>query len=392
LSPLPIANAAKITVPTDFPTIQDAIDAASDGDTISVLAGTYTEQIIITKSLTITGSGAKATIIKAPDILNPSPFLPFPGRANIVDIFNAAKVNMKGFTIAGPDGSTCPGLAGVRVIDDASLNLDSSIINGCTREGMLVGFDEFIPNGPQVGHATVTKTDIIGYRVIGIQVGGPDTTIKLSKSKVVAANAPETVGQVGVEALFGPKVTILNTKISGNLCNNPACGSDFFTQTQGTGIFFFEAAAGSAISNNDVSNNDLGIAVAHNSGCCKIDHNKLKDNRFFGMTIIDGTHTSTHDKISGGNVGVAAVAIDVDTTATLIHDKITGVTTPTEELECCGFTAEIVTIPPNSFQSSQLKASSQASEVDPDFIKKKFGVEEDTTTSGTSSSAAVSPF
>jgi hypothetical protein len=74
--------------------------------------------------------------------------------------------------------------------------LDSSAIKGCTREGMLVGFNPFIPNGPQVGHATVTKTDISGYRVIGIQVGGPDTTIKVSQSKVVAADAPETIGQV----------------------------------------------------------------------------------------------------------------------------------------------------------------------------------------------------
>lgn len=41
LSPLPMASAAKITVPTDFPTIQGAIDAASQGDTIRVLPGTY---------------------------------------------------------------------------------------------------------------------------------------------------------------------------------------------------------------------------------------------------------------------------------------------------------------------------------------------------------------
>jgi parallel beta-helix repeat protein len=390
LSPLPIANAAKITVPSDFPTIQAAIDAASEGDTINVLAGTYTEQIIITKGLTITGSGAKSTIIKAPDILNPSPFLPFPGRANIVDIFNAAKVNMKGFTIAGPDGSTCPGLAGIRVIDDASLNLDSSTIKGCTREGMLVGFNQFIPNGPQVGHATITNTDITEYRFVGIQTGGPNTTIKLLKSSVVAANAPEVDGQIGIVFAFGAKGTITQSKVSGNICNHPDCGPDFFNQVQGVAILAVAAASGSSISHSEISNNDIGIAVAGNSGCCKITNNKLKDNRFFGITIVDGNHASSHDKISGGNVGVASIAIDADTTATLVHDKITDTTTPTQELECCGFTAEIVTIPSNSFQSSQLK-SSQVSEVDPDFIKKKFGVEEDTTT-GTLSSAAVSPF
>ena len=60
---------ADIVVPIDFDTIQEAIDAANEGDVIKVLPGTYTEQIIINKSLTIIGSGAKSTIIQAPDVL-----------------------------------------------------------------------------------------------------------------------------------------------------------------------------------------------------------------------------------------------------------------------------------------------------------------------------------
>jgi len=53
-------NAATINVPGDYPTIQQAIDNASDGDTIIVAAGTYTEQLIINKSIDLIGqSGAK---------------------------------------------------------------------------------------------------------------------------------------------------------------------------------------------------------------------------------------------------------------------------------------------------------------------------------------------
>ena len=36
-----IANAAIINVPADYPTIQEAIDAASNGDIIKVSSGTY---------------------------------------------------------------------------------------------------------------------------------------------------------------------------------------------------------------------------------------------------------------------------------------------------------------------------------------------------------------
>jgi hypothetical protein len=54
-------------------------------------------------------------------------------------------------------------------------------------------------------------------------------------------------------------------------------------------------------------------------------------------------HTSSHDKISGGNVGVAVIATGVDTVGTLVHDKIDS-PIPVQELSCCGFSAEAVVI------------------------------------------------
>jgi parallel beta-helix repeat protein len=341
-----------ITVPTDFPTIQAAINASNPGDTIKVLPGIYTEQIIINKNLTIIGSGAKSTIIQAPDVLNPSPVIPFPGRANIVEIFNEAIVTMKGFTIAGPSGNICEGLAGVSIHGDATLEIDSSAIIGCLREGILVGLAEFIPRGPQVGHAVITKTDITDYRIVGIQTGGENTTLVISKSQVIAADAPEIVGQIGIFGAIGPKVVIVDNKISGNICNNPECGPDFFTQVQGSGIFLVNVNQDSIISGNKVTNNDLGIALAENSGCCKIENNKLSDNRFFGITIIDGENTISNTKIFGGNVGVAAIAFSANTIATLDNVKIAGATIPVQEFPSGGFTAEVVILP-NSFQNSK---------------------------------------
>jgi hypothetical protein len=208
---------------------------------------------------------------------------------------------------------------------------------------MLIGFAPSIPGGPGVGHATITRTDITDYQGVGVQAGGPGTTLTVVHSELVAAADSVFPGQVGIAADTGVTAVIGHNRVSGNLCNDPTCGPDFFTQTQAAAILAIEAGAGSVISHNEVSDNDTGIVVAGNSGCCDINHNKLIDNRFFGMILLDGDHTSSHDKISGGNVGVAVIATGVDTVGTLVHDKIDS-PIPVQELSCCGFSAEAVVI------------------------------------------------
>src|SRR5438309_7516139 len=60
LTPL-TARAATINVPAGQPTIQAAINAASNGDTILVAPGTYRENInFMGKAITVTSSGGPA--------------------------------------------------------------------------------------------------------------------------------------------------------------------------------------------------------------------------------------------------------------------------------------------------------------------------------------------
>ena len=54
----PVRQPVTHEVPTDFLTIQEAVDAAQPGDTVSVLAGTYSERVLITRSDLILSTGA----------------------------------------------------------------------------------------------------------------------------------------------------------------------------------------------------------------------------------------------------------------------------------------------------------------------------------------------
>jgi parallel beta-helix repeat protein len=83
---VPTAKGATIYVPTDFPTIQDAINAAKDGDTVFVYSGTYNEDVVVNKTINLIGENMEFTIISGS------------GGPETVHV-NANWVNITGFTI-----------------------------------------------------------------------------------------------------------------------------------------------------------------------------------------------------------------------------------------------------------------------------------------------------
>ena len=57
------ASPTTITVPDNFPTIQAAINAANPGDTVFVKNGTYFENVVVNKTLSLVGESRQKTIV-----------------------------------------------------------------------------------------------------------------------------------------------------------------------------------------------------------------------------------------------------------------------------------------------------------------------------------------
>ena len=90
--------AETINVPGDYSTIQAAIDAAADGDTIIVAAGTYTENITLKDGVILVGAGDDVCIIDGN------------GNGSVITYNSGDTAQIKNFTITNGDASTGGGI------------------------------------------------------------------------------------------------------------------------------------------------------------------------------------------------------------------------------------------------------------------------------------------
>ncbi|MDI6794695.1 MAG: hypothetical protein QME81_17820 [bacterium] len=106
-----VAYGAVINVPADYFTIQAAVNAASDGDTIQVAAGTYPEVgVYINKGIALVGSGTPT--------IDP----PLEGTAVTFDGNGADSAVISGFTITGSTGGSGYGIVCFNGADPAITN------------------------------------------------------------------------------------------------------------------------------------------------------------------------------------------------------------------------------------------------------------------------------
>jgi len=352
-----------------FNAISAAITAASPGDTINVCTGTYYEQVIISKSLTLRGVPyphltSAAPIIQAPATMTPDTV--YSTYFDIVEITGPITASFSGFTVIGPVSTAQVGCntgnygIGIFVQTGAIATITDNVIAHIREQpavqcaaygvGILVGREAVSTTGT----ATISGNKIYDYQKGGIVVDNTGSTATITGNTITgwtlafqAANSIQ-IAQNGIQISNGALATVESNTVSSNLCPlGGTCGSDLLPTvgTQATGILLYESRSSTVVRNNAVSGNDVGIYVYdQGSPPTAVTLNTLSNNRYAGIAFFDGTYTASSNAIVGpGIVGIAAVADIANTVVTLSGDTYSGALTyHIEAIAGPGYTAAVV--------------------------------------------------
>lgn len=139
-----------------FDSITEGIEAVTSGKSVVVAAGTYNEQLIINKGITLQGAGKESTIISG---------LGYTG--NLITV-TADDVTISGFTIDGNLGTA----VGIYSDSSSSIEISENLIKSNRDSGILYqrASDDY-PSGIYVYNNEIYQNTINGIKVTGAGSG-----------------------------------------------------------------------------------------------------------------------------------------------------------------------------------------------------------------------------
>jgi len=228
-----LAHSAVIEVPKDYPTIQAAIDAAVNGDTVLVAPGTYVENIDFKgKAITVSSSGGTTVTV-----IDGNQF------GSVVTFENSEGLNtvLQGFTLSNGIGN-------------------DNYFPGCCNS---VGGGIFcISSSPTITHNTISGN----YAHSAGGIFCYDYSSPIIANNIISGNSAMVVA-AGIYCRDNSSPTITNNIFTGNsgdsiFCigkSSPAITNNTITGNSGGGIYCQESI--SIISNNTISGNTNGCGI-----------------------------------------------------------------------------------------------------------------------------------
>ena len=243
----------------DYPGIQAAINAASEGDTISVTDGTYNENVVVNKSVTLRSeNGSANTVINSTS-------------GNTVLTLEADNITIMGFNITGASGGH-----GIRL---------SSSSNNSTLENNIV-----TNNGDGIvlypSHNNTLKNNII------IENNGDGIYIEHSFNTILTENNVSVNDGNGINIAYSSNYSVLtNNIVNGNsdgiklyTSNNTILTSNIVNGNDEFGIYF-DTSENNTIVGNVANDNLLAGIYLDSSGNNTLQNNVAKGSTYFGFYL-----------------------------------------------------------------------------------------------------------
>jgi len=191
--------------------IGHAISLAASGDSISVAAATYTENLNIGISLNILGSGAKTTFING-------------GQHSMVVKTSSTNANvaLSGVTITNGDAIGLGGGGGIHNIGTLTMNQSTVSGNVAGIGGGIFNSGTLIINNSTISGNKATRTCSAGFHgICGVAGGGiyDSGTLIINNSTISGNSAVETCSQLCVvegAGIFSFQLKLNSTTVSGN--------------------------------------------------------------------------------------------------------------------------------------------------------------------------------
>ena len=226
----------------DYTSIQDAIDNATDGDTIRVWDGVYKENIIVNRSLSLTGNGTKSTFVIGVCI---EPTISMIANNSEISNFNISNDQDKRF--------------GSAIFVNA---MDCRIIgNSCWNTNK--GIDVFYSN-----ETIIQENDCISNYDVGIKL------YYSNRNTILSNNCSDN--RIGIKLFESHENRIINN----------SCQDNYPDFLDGIGIDL-DTSSDNEISRNKCANNEFGGIIIDRSMNDVVSGNNCTENGY-GIYIDDG--------------------------------------------------------------------------------------------------------
>jgi len=254
-------------------TIQTAINKVTEGGTVNVSPGTYTENLDINKKVKLTGNTSDDTSLMASSSIYPVIYINNNGSNSIIQSFNISAL----------------GSAPVIFLDRA----DNCKIQNNTISNGSVGV---IVNG---NNNTVVSNEIKDNQWAGVDLDNAENN-----------QIQENTISENQEGVYVQKSSYNNTIQGNNITNNSYSG------------VAVDGSSDNTIKNNQINDNSNGVRL-YNATSNKVSNNDVSDNSWSGV-VDDNAHENIIDNNSISRNVEGIHLMNNSTNNTIINNKLTG--------------------------------------------------------------------